>query len=98
MLHIPPGREFFPTSAYLPQLDRDTAGVRRRCSLGWCGGVRHLLDAGKGGIRPAVLGYHLKADAVVLAVSSRSDGGDYVVADAVWWEPRLTTERDSLSR
>ena len=45
-----------------------------------------------------MLGYHLKADAVVLAISSRSDGGDYVVADAVWWEPRLTTERDSLSR
>ena len=61
-----------------------------------------FLDAGKGGVRPAVLGYHLKADAVVLAISNRSDSGDYVVADAVWWEPRpwahATTTRDSLSR
>jgi len=32
--------------------------------------------------------YDLKAGVAVLAVSSRSDGGAFVVADAIWWEPR----------
>ena len=57
------------------------------------------FDAGKAGYGWHVLGdYDLKAGIAALAVSSRSDGGDYVVADAVWWEPRPaahpSTKRD----
>lgn len=62
-----------------------------------------FFDAGRAGYGWHVLGtYDLKAGVAALAVSSRSDGGDYVVADAVWWEPRPgahpTPKRDSLSR
>ena len=58
-----------------------------------------VFDAGTAGYGWHVLGsYDLDAGAAALAVSSRSDGGDYVVADAVWWEPRRgphpTTKRD----
>lgn len=58
-----------------------------------------FFDADKAGYGWHVLGtYDLEAGAVALAVSSRSDGGDYVVADAVWWEPpraaHPTTKRD----
>ncbi|MDE0658386.1 MAG: hypothetical protein OXI79_01935 [Gammaproteobacteria bacterium] len=57
------------------------------------------FDAGKAGYGWHVLGdFDLKAGVAELAVSSRSDAGDYVVADAVWWEPRraehATTKRD----
>ncbi len=47
------------------------------------------FDAGKAGYGWHVLGdYDLDAGVAALAVSSRSNGGDYVVADAVWWVPR----------
>ncbi|MXY54879.1 MAG: hypothetical protein F4029_17585 [Gammaproteobacteria bacterium] len=57
------------------------------------------FDAGKAGYGWHVLGdFDLKAGVAELAVSSRSDAGDYVVADAAWWEPRraehATTKRD----
>ena len=48
-----------------------------------------VFDAGRAGYGWHVLGtYDLEAGVAALAVSSRSDVGDYVVADAVWWEPR----------
>ncbi len=37
--------------------------------------------------------FTLDAGPASLAVSSQSDGGTYVVADAVWWEPRATGDR-----
>ena len=52
-----------------------------------------VFDAGGAGYGWHTLGnYDLKAGAAALAVSSRSDAGAYVVADAVWWEPRPPNE------
>lgn len=50
-----------------------------------------VFDAGRAGYGWHELGtYDLEAGVAALAVSSRSDGGAYVVADAVWWEPHRT--------
>ena len=61
------------------------------------------FDAGRAGYGWHELGsYDLEAGVAALAVSSRSDGGAYVVADAVWWEPHRTaptsveTDKDEM--
>ena len=77
----------------------ERAGTYRMRLLAGADEFDIAFDADKAGYGWHVLGnYDLQAGVAALAVSSRSDGGDYVVADAVWWEPRRaahpTTKRD----
>lgn len=76
----------------------ERAGTYRMRLLAAAAEFDIAFDAGKAGYGWHVLGdYDLKAGLATLAVSSRSDSGDYVVADAVWWEPRPAT-RPSTTR
>ena len=70
------------------------AGTYRMRLLAGADAFDIAFDAAKAGYGWHVLGnFDLEAGAAALAVSSRSDGGDYVVADAVWWEPHETNQR-----
>ncbi len=67
----------------------DRTGTYRMRLLAGADEFDITFDAGNAGYGWHVLGdYDLKAGTAALAVSSRSDGGTYVVADAVWWAPR----------
>ncbi|MYA17662.1 MAG: hypothetical protein F4Z28_13335 [Gammaproteobacteria bacterium] len=58
------------------------AGTYRMRLLAGANEFHIAFDASNAGY-----GWHVLGGLAALAVSSRSDGGDYVVADAVWWEP-----------